>query len=302
MTLEQLRIFVAVAEREHVTQAAADLHLTQSATSAAISALETRYAIRLFDRIGRRIALTEAGRLFLDRAKAVLSSAHDAEAMLADVADMRCGVLTVAASQTIGAYWIPRVIRGFRQKYPEVKVTLELGNTEWVAARVGDGAVALGFVEGPLDDPRLHVETLFEDELALVAAPDDPWLGHNGSLSERLRAAQWVVREAGSGTRSALEAVLAAHDIAVSEIDVALEMPSNETVLCAVEAGAGATILSHMVVACALQAGALKRVDVKLPNRNFYVLHHRERYHGRAAVEFTELARVWRSGVPGGSA
>ncbi|WP_237151887.1 LysR family transcriptional regulator [Oryzibacter oryziterrae] len=293
MTLEQLRIFVAVAEREHVTQAAADLHLTQSATSAAITALETRYAIRLFDRIGRRIALTEAGRLFLVRARSILASAQDAEAMLADVADMRCGTLTVAASQTIGAYWIPRVINSFRQKHPGLKVSLELGNTEWVAARVGEGAVALGFVEGPLDDPRLSIETLFADELALVAAPHDPWLGHNGSLSERLRDAQWVVREAGSGTRSAFEAVLAAYGVPASDIQVTLEMPSNETVLSAVEAGAGATILSQMVVACALKAGVLKRVDADLPQRNFSVLHHRERYHSRAASEFTELARAW---------
>ena len=85
MTLEQLRIFVAVAEHEHVTQAARDLNLTQSATSAAIAALEGRYATKLFDRIGRRIALTEVGRLFLIEAKAVLQRASAAETMLADL-------------------------------------------------------------------------------------------------------------------------------------------------------------------------------------------------------------------------
>ncbi|MDU6674086.1 MAG: LysR family transcriptional regulator, partial [Bradyrhizobium sp.] len=79
MTLEQLRIFVAVAEREHVTQGARDLNLTQSATSAAIAALEARYATKLFDRVGRRIVLTEAGRLFLSEAKAVLARVHAAE-------------------------------------------------------------------------------------------------------------------------------------------------------------------------------------------------------------------------------
>ena len=96
MTLEQLRIFVAVAEREHVTQAARALNMTQSATSAAITALESRYATRLFDRIGRRIALTEAGRLFLVEARAVLARAAAAERVLADLTDLKRGSLSMA--------------------------------------------------------------------------------------------------------------------------------------------------------------------------------------------------------------
>ena len=113
MTLEQLRIFVAVAEREHVTQAARDLHLTQSATSAAVAALEARYATRLFDRIGRRIALTEAGRLFLEEAKAVLARASAAELVLTDLAGVVRGTLRVSASQTVANYWLPGVLNRF---------------------------------------------------------------------------------------------------------------------------------------------------------------------------------------------
>src|SRR3546814_5240325 len=91
MTLEQLRIFVAVAERQHVTRAAAALNVTQSAASAAIAALEARHDIRLFNRVGRGIELTEAGRRFLDEARAVLARAADAEQILADFGDMRRG-------------------------------------------------------------------------------------------------------------------------------------------------------------------------------------------------------------------
>src|SRR5580704_9498201 len=110
MTLEQLRIFVAVAEREHVTRGARDLNLTQSATSAAIAALEARYATQLFDRVGRRIALTEAGRLFLVEAKALLAQAAAAEMVLVDLAGLKRGTLTLAASQTVGNYWLPRIV------------------------------------------------------------------------------------------------------------------------------------------------------------------------------------------------
>src|ERR1700742_535441 len=98
MTLEQLRIFVAAAERKHVTQAARDLNLTQSAVSAAIGALESRYAVNLFDRVGRRIVLTQAGHVFLKEAREVLSRASEAEAALADLAGLKSGTLSVAAA------------------------------------------------------------------------------------------------------------------------------------------------------------------------------------------------------------
>src|SRR5687767_14625337 len=155
MTLEQLRTFVAVAEREHVTQAARALNLTQSATSAAITALETRYATKLFDRIGRRIALTEAGRLFLVEARAVLARAAAAERVLADLADLKRGSLSLAASQTVASYWLPQVVERYRSRYPAIAIAQSIGNTEYVAGRVRDGLADLGFAEGDIDDPAL---------------------------------------------------------------------------------------------------------------------------------------------------
>ena len=291
MTFEQLRIFVAVAEREHVTQAAHDLHLTQSAVSAAITALEGRYAIKLFDRIGRRIALTEAGRIFLEEARAILVRAADGEAVLADLVDFRRGELAIAASQTIGTYWIPRVIQAFTSTYPGIRVTLELGNTEFVAGRLREGAALIGFIEGPVDEPNLAVDRLFEDQLMLVTAPTNPWLATEGGMAERLRAARWVLREKGSGTRVALERILGHYGLSAADADVALELPSNETVRTAVEAGVGVTVLSRMAVGVALAAGTLVQVETPLPSRSFYALRHRERYFGRAAATFVDLVR-----------
>ncbi|MBS1164250.1 MAG: cysL 5 [Proteobacteria bacterium] len=302
MTLEQLRIFIAVAEREHVTQAAHDLHLTQSAVSAAISALEGRYAIKLFDRIGRRIALTDAGRTFLDEARAILVRAADGEAVLSDLADFRRGELAIAASQTIGTYWIPRVIQAFAASYPGIHVTLELGNTEFVAERLRDGGALIGFVEGPVDEPALAVDRLFDDELVLVAAPADPWLAAGGGMMERLRSARWVLREKGSGTRVALEQALAHYGLSAADAEVALELPSNESVRTAVEAGAGATILSRMVAGAALKVGTLVQVETPLPGRRFHALRHRERYFGRAAAAFVDLVRPGPFGPASGGA
>src|ERR1700748_2855047 len=126
MTLEQLRIFVTVAEREHVTEAAKLLGLTQSAASAAVAALEERYNTKLFHRIGRRIALTEEGRRFLDEARAVLARADAAEEVRADVTGLKQGVVRIRASQTVGGYWLPRHLVDFRTKHPGVQLEVAI--------------------------------------------------------------------------------------------------------------------------------------------------------------------------------
>jgi DNA-binding transcriptional LysR family regulator len=290
MTLDQLRIFVAVAEHEHVTQAARDLNLTQSATSAAIAALEGRYATKLFDRIGRRIALTEAGRLFLVEAKAVLQRASAAETVLADLAGLKRGALSLAASQTVGNYWLPRMIHRYRSRYPGIALSLSLGNTETVAALVRDGAADLGFIEGEIDERVLSVRAVAEDRLVLVVAPDHPWARKRPTSPQDFRTASWICRERGSGTRSILEAALPALGIAREDLRIGLELPSNEAVCTAVEAIAGVTIISQLVAARALTAGLLVAIAVDLPRRNFSILRHKERYITVASSAFVDLA------------
>ncbi len=289
MTLEQLRIFVAVAEYEHMTRAAHHLNLTQSATSAAIAALESRYATMLFDRIGRRIALTEAGRLFLVEAKAVLARAMAAETVLADLAGLSRGTIRIAASQTVGNYWLPPIMQRFRSLHAGITLKLSLGNTETVAAAVHEGVAELGFIEGEIDDPHLVVQPIATDRLMLVAAHGHPWSKQPPDGPHTLDMATWVCRERGSGTRAALEAVLPALGLSQSTMQSALELPSNEAVCAAVEAGAGVTILSFHVVRRALEAGTLVAVDIALPSRNFFVLRHKERYVTKASAEFQRL-------------
>lgn len=289
MTLEQLRIFVAVAEREHVTQGARDLNLTQSATSAAIAALEARYAIKLFDRVGRRIVLTETGRIFLTEAKAVLARAAGAETVLADLAGLKRGSLGLAASQTVANYWLPRIIHHYRRRYPGIALALTIGNTERVSGLVHGGEADLGFIEGEIDDPFLTIRPVAEDELVLVVAPGHRWSGRRPDPAGDFPKEFWVFRERGSGTRSIFEAALPAMGVDSRYLPISLELPSNEAVRAAVEAGAGATVISRLVVEGSLKAGTLVDVGLSLPKRRFFAMHHRERYLTRAAREFWQL-------------
>jgi DNA-binding transcriptional LysR family regulator len=278
MTLEQLRIFIAVAEKQHVTQAARELNLTQSATSAAIAALETRYDVKLFDRIGRGIALTQTGRDFLVEARAVLARARAAAQILNDLAGLKRGSLTIAASQTVANYWLPGRIQTFHTAHPGIELRLSIANTEQVALAVHEGSADLGFVEGDVDDASLAISKIGGDSLVVVVGMKHPWVGRTKITPKDLLTTAWVLREHGSGTRSMFEAALRKYSIRFSDLRVALELPSNEAVRAALESGECATAISDLVVAQSLAAKTLHRVKIDLPRRSFYLLRHKERY------------------------
>src|ERR1700744_628864 len=175
MTLEQLRIFAAVADKQHVTQAAKELNLTQSATSAAIAALEGRYGIKLFDRVGRGIVLTHTGRTFLAEARAVLARARDAEQVLRDLAGLKAGKIVIAASQTVANYWLPSRLQAFNTAHPGIELAVRIANTERVAEDVREGLADIGFIEGDIDDAALSARRIDGDGLGGVVRPQPPF-------------------------------------------------------------------------------------------------------------------------------
>jgi DNA-binding transcriptional LysR family regulator len=278
MTLDQLRIFVAVAERGHVTRAADFLGISQSAASAAISALETRYGAKLFDRVGRGIELTESGRVFLREARAVIDRAAMARSVLEDLAGRASGAVSIAASQTIATYWLPRRLATFHTANPGVRLNVVIRNTRGVETAVVEGEANLGLVEGPTQHPALIREHIDRDKLVLVvsAGMPPPKVKANGRID--LRAINWVIRERGSGTRRGLEDLAFREGLTLDDLNIFLELPSNEAVREAIEAGAGATVISRHVVASAIAAGALSEIPIPLPEREYAMLRHRDRH------------------------
>ena len=291
MTLDQLRIFIAVAERQHVTRAAEALNIAQSAASASIAALEAQHHAKLFHRLGRGIALTESGSLFLAEAKAVVARVERAELVLSELSGLKTGTLSLFASQTIASYWLPRHLVRFRRAHPGVSIRLDVGNTTQAAAAVHDGLAELGFVEGLVDDESLVATEMARDQLVVVVAPDHAWGKLHAVTGPQLAETAWVLREPGSGTRSEFEASLDAFGLTARDLDVVLELPTNESVRAAVEAGLGATALSASVAAPSLEAGLLHQVQAPLPDRAFSVMRHVDRYHSVAADRLLELIR-----------
>ena len=288
MTLDQLRIFIAVAEREHLTRAAEALNLTPSAVSAAIHDLETRYGVHLFHRIGRRIELSQTGRLFLVEAKATQRSARLAELALTELGGLQRGTLTIQASQTIASYWLPPFLVGFGAAHPAIGMVLREGNSADVATAILDGSADLGFAEGDIEDPALTLIQVARDRLVVVASPDHPLAKRKASPRDLVEAT-WILREAGSGTRSAFEAALRAHDIDSARLTTVLELPTNEAACAAVRSSAHLTVVSDLVARPHIDAGRLALIAIDLGARSFSLVRHKERYRTRASEAFEAL-------------
>lgn len=289
MTLDQLRIFVEVAAREHITKAAAALNMTQSAVSAAVTALESRHGVTLFDRVGRSIMLNQTGRLFLEEAQSVLSRARAAEAALTDLAGLTRGELQIMASQTIGGHWLPARLVKYRRRYPGVTLDVRIGNTVEVADAIEGGHVEVGLVEGNVSRPLLSSQVIATDEMILVASPGHPFGdGRKIGLND-FKETAWVLREPGSGTRLAFDSLLSRSKAGPTDLDIALVLPGNEAVLGAVEAGLGVTLISRSAASAQLRGGLLLELLFAPIPRPFYLLHHTQRYRSKAADAFGAL-------------
>jgi len=286
MTLEQLRIFVMVAERENMTRAAEALGLTQSAVSAAVAALETRHGVRLFDRVGRGLALSEAGRLFLTEATAVLLSARAAEQALTDLAGLKRGLLTVAASQTLSVYWLPGRLARFADTHPGLALQMIAGNTAEVAQAVIAGRAELGFVEGRVDDLALLGRPIGQDRIALYAAPGHALAKAAAIDVGALQDVRWALREPGSGTRAHFETAISALGADAAALRIVLELPSNEAVLEAAAQGGLVAAVSELSAASLAASGRIVRLALDLAPRQFALISHKARRPSAAAAAF----------------
>jgi DNA-binding transcriptional LysR family regulator len=157
------------------------------------------------------------------------------------------------------------------------------------AAAVENGAAEIGFIEGAVESESFIVTPVARDQLIVVVAPDHPWAGRTKITPANLLEADWILREPGSGTRSGFENAVSKLGLDPRALRIQLELPSNEAVRAAVEAGLGATAISASVAAPSIEASLLQQVSFRLPERQFCALRHRERYQSRAAEALLAL-------------
>ena len=302
MTLEQLRIFLAVAEQLHFTRAAEALYITQPAVSAAIQSLEQEYGVKLFHRISRRIEMTDAGRLFQLEAQKILEQVAFAERQLRELNNLQRGELKIGASLTVGNYWLPAKISQFKQQYPGIQVQCKLGNAEEICEGTALGRFDLGLVTGdvkPVLKELLEQEAIATDRLRIVVGRSHPWFTQPQVSVEDLLTTAWVMREPGSGAQQMFEQALNDWGVELSELQVALVLSTSEMVKAVVEQGVGAAALPELMVEKELKLETLRAIAVKdeqHSDRNtleiiqpIFKLRHQKRFQTQSIYAFERI-------------
>ncbi|HEX4353693.1 MAG TPA: LysR family transcriptional regulator [Polyangiales bacterium] len=287
-SLRQLEVFLAVARSESVSRAARELAMSQSAVSSALADLERQFDIQLFDRIGKRLALSALGLALRPRAQALHEQAQEFERGLTDHSE--AGSLRVGATLTIGNYVTVPLMAKFMREHPGARVTLEVANTAEIARKVINFEIDVGLVEGELHEADLEVTRWCDDELAVFCAPSHPFAKKKTLRDSDLRKAAWIVRERGSGTRQAFEHAM--HGL-LSELSIALELQHTEAIKSAVEAGLGVGCVSQIALEESFRHGALVRCKVPQRDfrRQFYFVLHKRKYRSLGVQRWLELCR-----------
>jgi DNA-binding transcriptional LysR family regulator len=302
MTLDQLRIFMAVAQHLHFTRAADALYITQPAVSAAIQSLEEEYALRLFHRIGRHIEITEAGKMLQVEGQKIIDQVVLTERGLRELNDLQRGELNLGSSLTIGNYWLPERISKFQRLYPRISINCTLANADTISAGTATGQFDLGLVEGEVQPSlkgSLEEEVVGSDRLLIVVGKFHPWYDCTEVKVTELTTTEWVMREAGSGTQQRFEQALHSWGIDQVQLNVISVLNSGEMVKAVVENGVGATALSELMVKKELQLGSLcgvKVIDDREDRRilteivrPFLKLKHRQRFQSKLAIAFEKM-------------
>ena len=305
MTLDQLRIFLAVVEHLHFTRAAEALYITQPAVSAAIQSLEEEYGVKLFHRIGRRIEIADAGKLLQVEAQKILDSVTMTERGLRELNNLQRGELKLGTSLTIGNYWLPDKISSFKRQYPGIFVNCTLGNAEEICEGTATGLFDLGLVTGEIKPSLkncLEQEVVGSDRLQIVVGKSHPWFERIEIPASELPTTAWVMRESGSGAQQMFEQSLQKWGIDPSELNVILVLNSSEMVKAVVESGVGAAAIPELMVSKEIQLDTLRSIQVidstEGSNVTFEIvqpvwkLKHRQRFQTRLSIAFEQMLRV----------
>jgi DNA-binding transcriptional LysR family regulator len=298
MNLDQLRVFLSVAQHLHFSRAADALYITQPAVSASVAKLESHYGVRLFHRIGRRVELTDAGRWLALEGEQLLARVDLLERGLLDFNALRRGVLTIGASLTVGNYWLPLRLKAFCDQYGAIELHCNLGNAGQVLDDTARGRLDLGFLTGPRpvgSDVPFDVEPVGQERLELVVGRGHPWFGRTSVPADALPGSHWILREQGSGAQKLFEELLVGAGISLAALSVDLVLTSSEMVKALVlDGGPAAAALPRSMVRQELELGLLWALSLEGVPARFqpvWMVRHAQRHRSRLLATFEEVIR-----------
>ncbi|HEY9079300.1 LysR family transcriptional regulator [Magnetovibrio sp.] len=273
VTLRQLEAFITVSRHLSFTRAAEELNLTQPAVSMQIKQLESQLGQALFEHMGKKIYLTEAGHEVRQYARSILQLVDNMKAGLDSLTGLERGTLSISVATT-AHYFAPKLLSIFYERYPGVNVKLDVTNRESLVSQLENNTVDMVIMGRPPEDIDIESGAFMENPLVLIAPSDHPFTRERSIQLKRLENEVFLVREEGSGTRKAMELFFAQHGIAMT---TGMEVSSDEAIKRSVQAGLGLGIMSRDAVQNELQLGLLSTPDVlHFPiMRHWYVMHRK---------------------------
>lgn len=287
-----LKVFVTVAEKQNFTRAAEELHMTQPAVSQFVQTLERSLGTKLLERSNKYVRLTKAGEIVYHHAKEILGLYARMQRLVEELMNTPKGDIAIGASLTFGEYILPHIIARLRKQFPLILPHITIGNTQEIAEAVAHHQLDLGIVEGHLANHGLCVEPFAEDAMYIIVSASHRWAQQTDVSAGELAQETWIVREAGSGTREAVEKMFAQFHICPQKI---LEFGSTQLIKEAVEAGLGITLLSHWAVRKEISLGTLRSLTIEgAPmTRQFSMVTRATAFHTKATEMLMELMRKW---------
>ncbi len=290
MTLRHFKIYVTVCDTMNMTIAGERLFLSQSAVSQAISELERHYETKLFDRLSRKLYLTPSGHKLLSYARHIVSMNEEAACEMKNLKEQ--GYLRIGASVTVCTCVLPKYISKCRKLWPRTKTEVYEENTERIEDLLLHNNIDLGIVEGCIKSGDIISLPYLEDELVPVCGAEHPFHNRKEISPSQLSLENFIIREAGSGTRKTFEEVMSANQISWNAGWICNNV---DTIKSAVQENLGITVISERAVQRELQRGELIRLYVPGLEfkRTFKICYHKYKYHSEAMDNFIDLVKQY---------
>lgn len=287
LTLRQLQVFEKVASHLNYSRAAEELYLSQPAVSMQIKQLEENIGLPLFEQMGKKIFLTEAGRELFHYSRSIAQQLAEMEAVFDEMKGLGQGKLTLSVVNTAN-YFTPQLLARFCQQHPNINVILQVANRDAVLKQLADNTTDLAIMGQPPEDLDIVADSFMENPLVVIAAPNHPLAKLKQVKFAQLAQETFLSREKGSGTRSAMERVFAQHHI---QPRIGMEVETNEAIKQAVQAGMGLGILSLHSIELELETKRLAVLNVEhFPLvRHWFVAHRSNKRLSNAAMAFKEF-------------
>ncbi len=289
MTIKHMRIFLTVCEcGNNLSEAARRLYMTQPSVTVAVREIEKHYGLPLFDRLSKRLYLTEAGKEFRDYAMRIIGLYEDMEAGMRNWDS--CGTIRVGASLTIGSQFMPSYVKAFRERRPGVSVRGLVGPSRMLERKILENELDLALVETPIHEASLVAEAYMEDSLEVIAPAVPPWYEGQVLSAEDFKGQDILLREPGSGTRETFDRVLAAAGLSVTPV---WEATSTTALINAAICGIGITVLPGRRVRDAIDARKVYRLEVEGLDfrRKFYIVRHQDKCIIGLIRDFIEVCK-----------